>query len=78
MELSQLKLQQVAKQLPPHHLEEVINFAEFLSFKTAQEDQRRSKQLPRSKRLDLPVLKNVKFIGDPLLRRDNLYDELGR
>jgi len=78
MELSQLKLQQVVRLLPPQHLEEVINFAEFLSFKVTQEDRQQLKQPPRSKRLDLPVIKDVKYIGDPLLRREDLYDEWGR
>ncbi|GEM_PF-5058302 len=78
MELSQLKLQQVVKQLSPQHLAEVIHFAEFLSFKITQEDRRQFEQPSRSKRLELPMIKDVKYIGDPLLRREDLYDEWGR
>ena len=77
MELSQLKLQQVVRQLPPQHLAEVISFAEFLSFKAVQEDRQRLEQPSRSKRLELPMIKDVKYIGDPLLRREELYDEWG-
>jgi hypothetical protein len=78
MESSHLKLQQVVKQLPPQHLAEVISFAEFLSFKAMHEDRRRLEQSSRSKHLELPMIKDVKYIGDPLLRREELYDEWGR
>jgi len=53
----------------------VIDFAEFLSFKIRKENLPITKRHLRSKQLDLPVLKDVKFIGDPLLQREDMYDE---
>lgn len=78
MEVSPLKLQQIASQLPLPQLKEVIDFADFLSFKVAKENGKILKKSSRGKRLDWPVIKDVKFIGDPLLRREDMYDELGR
>lgn len=78
MDISPIKLQQIARQLPPQQLGAVIDFAEFLSFKIKKENPPISKKHLRSKQLDLPVIKDVKFIGDPLLRREDMYDEWGR
>lgn len=75
MESSQLRLQQIVNQLSPQQVDEVVDFAEFLSFK-AQNGPPAANQ--NRKRLNLPVIKNVKFVGDPLLRREDLYDDRGR
>jgi hypothetical protein len=75
MDISPIRLQQIAKQLPPQKLEAVIDFAEFLAFKATKENQPIRKKHPRLKKLDIPVIKDVKFIGDPLLRREDMYDE---
>jgi len=77
MDISPIRLQQIARQLPPQQLGTVIDFAEFLSFKATKENQQIFKKRPRLKQLDLPVIKDVKFIGDPLLRREDIYDEWG-
>lgn len=74
----QIRLQQVIRQLPLQQLNEVIDFAEFLSLKATKENGRLQKGPPRAKNLEIPVIKNVKFIGDPLLRREDIYDEWGR
>lgn len=78
MDVSPIKLQQIASQLPLPQLKEVIDFADFLSLKVAKENGKILKKSSRGKRLDWPVIKDVKFIGDPLLRREDIYDELGR
>jgi len=78
MYTSQIRLQQVIRQLPPQQLNEVIDFAEFLSFKAGQANGQDLKKFSRAKRLELTVIKGVKFIGDPLLRREDIYDESGR
>jgi hypothetical protein len=78
MELIQLKLQEVAAQLPPHALEEVIDFAEFLAYRTKNGVRPVNRFAFAKKRFELPVIKNVKFTGDPRLRREDLYDDLGR
>jgi len=74
----QIRLQQVIRQLPPQQLNEVIDFAEFLSFKAAQENSQVLKNFPRAKHFEISTIKDVKFIGDPLLRREDIYDESGR
>jgi hypothetical protein len=73
-----IRLQQIARQLPPQQLEEVISFAEFLSLKATKENRQALEKRTSLKQLDLPVIKGVKFIGDPLLRREDMYDDLGR
>lgn len=78
MEASVLKLQQIVRKLPIQFLKEVIDFAEFLSLKAEKENDGIPEKFPRARRLELPIIKNVKFIGDPLLRREDLYDEWGR
>jgi len=78
MDSSHLKLQTIVEQLPSQHLEEVIDFAEFLAFKIKEESQHNLQNLPRLKRLEIPVIKGVKFIGDPLLRREDIYSEWER
>jgi len=78
MYTSQIRLQQVIRQLPPQQLSEVIDFAEFLSLKATKENGQLQKGLPHFKSLEIPVIKDVKFIGDPLLRREDIYDEAGR
>ncbi len=78
MDISPIRLQQIARQLPPQQLGAVIDFAEFLSFKAAKENQQIREKRPRLKQLELPVIKGVKFIGDPLLPREDMYDEWGR
>jgi len=72
------RLQQVIWQLPLQQLNEVIDFAEFLSLKVKKENGQSQKGFPHSKSLEIPVIKDVKFIGDPLLRREDIYDEAGR
>lgn len=72
------KLQNIVEQLPPRQLEEVINFAEFLESKVKKKSRNNLERLPRLRELNLPVIINVKYIGDPLLRREDLYNELGR
>ena len=74
----QVRLQKVASQLPAQQLEEVIDFAEFLSSKTARTTQNEAQERAPIKRLDIPVIKGVKFIGDPRLRREDMYDDSGR
>ncbi|MCI0697195.1 DUF2281 domain-containing protein [candidate division KSB1 bacterium] len=78
MEVSPIKLHQIASQLPLPQLKELIDFADFLSFKLAKENGKILKKSSRGKQLDWPVIKDVKFIGDPLLRREDMYDEWGR
>jgi hypothetical protein len=78
MDISPIKLHQIARQLPPQQLGAVIDFAEFLSFKIKKENSPIIKKHLRSKQLDLPVIIDVKFIGDPLLRREDMYDDWGR
>lgn len=78
MELIQFKLQEIAAQLPPRALEEVTDFAEFLSQKTKNGSRPVSWPKSQRKMIELPAIKNVKFIGDPLLRREDLYDDSGR
>jgi hypothetical protein len=78
MELIQLKLQEVAAQLPPRELEEVFDFAEFLAYRTKNGSRPVNQPEFTKKRLELPVIKNVKFVGDPRLRREDLYDDSGR
>jgi len=78
MDVSPIKLHQIVSLLPPSQLKEVIDFADFLSFKLAKENKKIPERSSRGKRLDWPVIKDVKFIGDPLLRREDLYDEWGR
>lgn len=70
-----MRLLQIARQLPPHKLGAVIDFAEFLVFKATKENQQILQKRPGLKRLDLPVIKDVKFIGDPLPRREDIYGE---
>ncbi|MCI0617413.1 hypothetical protein L0244_30945 [bacterium] len=74
MDISPIKLQQIARQLPPQQLGAVIDFVEFLSSQATKENQQILKKRPGLKRLDLPVIKDVKFIGDPLLRREDIYE----
>ena len=78
MELNQFKLQEVAAQLPPRELEEVIDFAEFLAYRTKNGSRPVNQPKSPIRQIELPVIKNVKFVGDPRLRREDLYDELGR
>ncbi len=78
MELNRVKLQEVAAQLPPRELEEVIDFAEFLAHRTKNEVHSVNQFTSAKKRFEIPVIKNVKFIGDPRLRREDLYDDWGR
>jgi hypothetical protein len=78
MELAQLKLHQIAEQLPPQQLEEVIDFAEFLTAKKKNGSRQNIQSRPRLKRFELPAIEDVKFIGDPLLRREDMYNEWGR
>ena len=78
MSAPQIQLQQIIRQLLPQQLNEVIDFAEFLSLKATKENGRLQKRPPRTNNLEIPVIKNVKFIGDPLLRREDIYDEWGR
>ena len=78
MESLQLKLHQIAEQLPPQQLETVLDFAEFLAFKAKNGSQRPAQNHGASKRLELPVVKGVIFHGDPLLRREDLYNDSGR
>ncbi|MDZ7289248.1 MAG: DUF2281 domain-containing protein [candidate division KSB1 bacterium] len=78
MDIFPIRLQQIVRQLPPQQLEEVINFAEFLSLKVRKENQPVMEKRTHLKRLDLPVIKGVKFISDPLLRREDIYNDWGR
>jgi len=78
MDVFPIKLQQIASQLPFQQLKEVIDFADFLSLKLAKETQKIPGKSLHGKRLALPAIKNVKFIGDPLLRREDMYDEWER
>jgi len=77
MTAAKLKLQKIVEQLPEPQVEEVIDFAEFLSQKIKNGSQKAS-QSPFPQTLDLPVVREIKFVGDPLLRRGDLYDESGR
>jgi len=74
----QLQLHKVATQLPVQQLREVLDFAEFLSSKAARTTQNELQERAPIKRLDIPVIKGVKFIGDPRLRREDIYDDSGR
>lgn len=78
MNNSYMRLQRIAGQLPPQHLEEVIDFAEFLIAKTQNEPVAAVKKRLRPGRLKLPTVKGITFIGDPLIRREELYSDLGR
>ncbi len=80
MNASVTRLQQIALTLPSEHLQEVIDFAEFLSLKTREELARSAQNSTRANTagLEIPVIKGVKFVGDPLLRREDLYDDRGR
>lgn len=74
---ARLKLQQIVEQLPEPQLEEVIDFAEFLSHKIKNGSPKAAQShFPQT--LDLPVVREIKFVGDPFLRREDLYDESGR
>ncbi|NUM77848.1 DUF2281 domain-containing protein [candidate division KSB1 bacterium] len=77
MTAAKLKLQQILEQLPEPQVEEVIAFAEFLSQKIKNGSQKVA-QSPFLQTLDLPVVREIKFVGDPFLRRGDLYDESGR
>jgi len=78
MYTAQIRLLQAIRQLPPQQLNEVIDFAEFLSLKATKENGRLPKGLPRARHFEISTIKDVKFIGNPLLRREDIYDEAGR
>jgi len=72
------KLEQIVEHLSPQQVKEVIDFAEFLEFKMNKKSRRNLKHRSRLKRFEIPTTKNVKFLGDPLLRREDLYNDWGR
>jgi len=75
---SQFQLHYVAAQLPAQHLKEVLDFAEFLAYKNNNGVRQSNRRPSRLKHLEIPSMKDVKFIGDPLLRREDIYDDWGR
>ena len=72
------KVERIVKQLNPQQLEEVIDFAEFLEFKNKKKKSRpKTNQPARLKQLEISVIKEVEYLGDPLLRREDIYDASG-
>lgn len=78
MSQSAKKLEQRVKQLSTQQIKEVIDFVEFLEFKMKKKIRPNSKKPTHSKRFEIPTIKHVKFVGDPLLRREEIYNDWGR